>query len=241
MKHQDFDSWKACPTLILKPSLYCCFPWQGRSFCMWNVKGVLCQGHLSSAGGHPWGLHTRNRGLQHVSNDFTKIWNYWILKKHWKRTEHSKMCQLPPSQSIQMLQQEETKVLHCYDENQIKDFQFTMLFRPIFASKRVHGLGVVTKSRLSQDLVKKGEEMQTVDTMSDTSHQRQTFKPKLNTVCPITGRRKRYGTTRKKKKKCKQWTLCPTHPIKGKHSNLNSILCLPFLGAKRGCQEEKKY
>ena len=78
--------------------------------------------------------------------------------------------------------------------------QSTVLFRPIFASKRVHGLGVATKSRLSQDLVKKGEEMQTVDTMSDTSHQRQTFKPKLNTVCPITGRRKRYGTTRKKRK-----------------------------------------
>ena len=90
-----------------------------------------------------------------------------------------------------MLQQEETKVLHCYDENQIKDFQFTMLFRPIFASKRVHGLGVVTKSRLSQDLVKKGEEMQTVDTMSDTSHQRQTFKPKLNTVCAVHGSKKR--------------------------------------------------
>ena len=90
-----------------------------------------------------------------------------------------------------MLQQEETKVLHCYDENQIKDFQFTMLFRPIFASKRVHGLGVVTKSRLSQDLVKKGEEMQTVDTMSDTSHQRQTFKPKLNTVFAVPGSKKR--------------------------------------------------
>ena len=135
-KHQDFDSWKASPTHILKPSLYCCFPWQGRSFCMRNVKGVLCQGHLSSAGGHPWGLHTRNRGLQHVSNDFTKIhqegYNIGLTKtcfksfcqhleqlnskKHWKRTEHSKMCQLPPSQSIQMLQQEETKVLHCYDE-----------------------------------------------------------------------------------------------------------------------------
>ena len=96
-----------------------------------------------------------------------------------------------------MLQQEETKVLHCYDENQIKDFQFTMLFRPIFASKRVHGLGVATKSRLSQDLVKKGEEMQTVDTMSDTSHQRQTFKPKLNTVFAVPGSKKRMSRREK--------------------------------------------
>ena len=95
--------------------------------------------------------------------------------------------------------------------DQIKDFQFTVLFRPIFASKRVHGLGVVTKSRLSQDLVKKGEEMQTVDTMSDTSHQRQTFKPKLNTVCSTTGSKKRMSRREKRKKIIE---TAGTHPFK---------------------------
>ena len=45
--------------------------------------------------------------------------------------------------------------------------------------------------------LEKKEKMQTVNTMPDTSHQRQTFKPKLNTVFAVPGSKKRMSRREK--------------------------------------------